>query len=145
MSDCCAKHVPTSVLVCPECGVSGKTVGMKTVWQQVKFPFVLDIVENSYYYCADKNCSVGYFSLAADIPQSQLRASSDIANDKLCYCFDINGADYERALTAGTAPSIKQFVIQKTQSGDCACAIRNPSGQCCLAHFKRLEKSFATS
>ena len=29
--------------------------------------------------------------------------------------------------------------MQRTKAGECACEIRNPSGQCCLANFKHLE------
>ncbi|MCF6204409.1 MAG: hypothetical protein L3J59_12215, partial [Methylococcaceae bacterium] len=61
-------------------------------------------------------------------------------NNKLCYCFDVNVAEYIQALKNNTASEIKNFVIQKTKSGECACEIRNPSGQCCLANFKQLEK-----
>ncbi len=35
--------------------------------------------------------------------------------------------------------------MQRTKAGECACEIRNPSGQCCLANFKRLENEQHTN
>jgi hypothetical protein len=99
-------------------------------------------VSGSYYFCAAKECAVGYFSSDGNsIPKQHLRAFQALLDDKLCYCFDIDSAQYQAALLDNTDAAIKDFVVQKTKSGDCACEIRNPSGQCCLADFKRLEKS----
>ena len=46
-------------------------------------------------------------------------------------CFDIRAND-ALAETAGIA---RQFVIDHTRDGSCICAIRNPSGRCCLKEF----------
>ena len=143
MSDCCSGGSPSSVYECPQCGISCKNISMKTIFHQVKFPDVLDIETDSYYFCADKTCSVGYFSHEGKIiSKQQLRAFAEHEKHKLCYCFDINTEQYIDALKDETAVTIKKFVIQKTKSADCACEIRNPSGQCCLANFKQLEKDF---
>jgi len=116
---------------------------MKTVFHQVKFPDILEIAVDRYYYCGDKACSVGYFSSKGKIiTKNQLRAFSDSKTHKLCYCFDITIEQYVNSLKTGTANTLKNFVIQRTKSSDCACEIRNPSGQCCLINFKQLEKTF---
>lgn len=141
MSSCCSSNSPSYVQACPQCRISSKDISMKTIFHHVKFPDILDVKTSSYYYCADKTCSVGYFSDKGNvIYKHQLRAFSKPENNKLCYCFDINTEQYINALKDETAIEIKKFVIQKTKSGDCACEIRNPSGQCCLANFKHLEK-----
>ena len=143
MSCCCSGDLPPATLECPQCGISCKNISMKTIFHQVKFPDILDIDNDSYYYCADKTCSVGYFSQEGKtISKNQLRAFTELENNKLCYCFDINTEQYVNSLKNETADTIKNFVIQKTKAGDCACEIRNPSGQCCLAKFKQLEKNF---
>ncbi len=142
MSSCCSSGSSPFVQACPQCGVSRKNTSMKTIFHQVKFPDILDIEADSYYFCADKTCSVGYFSQEGKIiSKQQLRAFTELKNNKLCYCFDINAEQYINALKDESAVTIKKFVIQKTKSGDCACEVRNPSGQCCLANFKQLEKN----
>jgi len=140
MSSCCSGDSISTVLACPQCGISSKSIRMKTIYHQVKFPDVLDVETGNYYYCADNDCSVGYFSKEGKIiAKNQLRVFTELKNNKLCYCFDINTEHYVNSLK-DEAAAIKNFVIQKTKVGDCACEIRNPSGQCCLANFKQLEK-----
>ena len=140
---CCDKSIekPKIVALCPKCGLSCKAVAMRTLYHQVKFPENLKIVQDHYYFCRDKNCSIAYFSSSGQlIVKQDLRTLAEIENAKLCYCFDIDSADYTQALKSGSAEQIKAFVLQKTKAADCACAVQNPSGLCCLADFKRLEK-----
>lgn len=140
MSSCCSNHATKIITgICPQCGESCKSVEHKTLYHQVKFPENQTILEDKYYFCAVKNCTVGYFSSTEHIiPKQSLRTYQEIEEDKLCYCFDINTKQYLSALKANNAEKIKNFVIQKTKSGDCACDVKNPSGQCCLAKFKPL-------
>ncbi|NOQ17217.1 MAG: hypothetical protein GQ581_09170 [Methyloprofundus sp.] len=106
----------------------------------MKFPDVINIVEDDYYFCSDSACSIAYFSaLDTRIYKQQLSVFDTTRAAKLCYCFDIDKETYIQALADNSAEKIKQFVIQKTQTGLCACAIKNPSGRCCLAGFKKLE------
>jgi len=142
MSCCCSEGSSDSVVICPQCGISSKNISMKTIFHQVKFPDVLDIETDNYYYCADQSCSVGYFTQQEKIIAKQQLKVFIGQNSRLCYCFDISTEHYVNSLKAGTAEKIKNFVIQKTKLGDCACEIRNPSGQCCLANFKPLDKAF---
>jgi Zinc binding domain len=142
MSGCCPSSSSKIVnQACPQCGTNSKNVEMNTLYHQVKFPENQGIHSDTYYFCPTKNCSIAYFSAAGNrIPKQQLTTYQDIQNDKLCYCFDIDTADYLAALrTTNQAETIKSFVIQRTKSGECACEIRNPSGQCCLAKFKALQ------
>ncbi|MDP2903400.1 MAG: hypothetical protein Q8N96_09885 [Methylovulum sp.] len=147
MSSCCSNHATKIITgMCPQCGESCKSVEHKTLYHQVKFPENQAVFQETYYFCPAKDCSVGYFSSTGHIIAKQsLRTYQEIEDDKLCYCFDINTEQYLSALTANNAEPIKNFVIQKTKSGDCACEIKNPSGQCCLANFKMLEKNNLSS
>jgi hypothetical protein len=117
---------------------------MPTLYHQVRFPENQQIIAGTYYFCASKKCSTGYFSIAGNsVPKQHLRAHQDIQEDKLCYCFDIDAADYLSALNANHAETIKNFVMHRTKSGECACELRNPSGQCCFERFKHLEKEYS--
>ncbi|WAR45968.1 putative iron-sulfur cluster-binding metallochaperone [Methylomonas rapida] len=144
MSDCCCPTQPSTKTqqICPECGSTCKSVGMPTLYHQVRFPENQALIVESYYFCPGKTCSVGYFSsMGHSIPKDWLRSYQDLQNDALCYCFDIDAEQYLSALNAHRAEPIKNFVMQRTKAKECACEIRNPSGQCCLANFKALEKS----
>lgn len=138
MSDCC--NSSSTKQICPECGSSCKSVGMPTLYHQVRFPENLSIVIDSYYFCPAKTCPIAYFANAGNtIPKQHLRSYQAIQNDELCYCFDIDAEQYLAALKDRRAEPIKAFVMQRTKAGECACEIRNPSGQCCLTNFKHLE------
>ena len=141
MSDCCCPNTPAkNKQLCPECGVICKGVAMPTLYHQVRFPENQILITDSYYFCPSKTCAIGYFSSAGNvIDKQQLRSYQAIENDALCYCFDIDAKQYLAALKAHCAEPIKDFVIQRTKAGECACEIRNPSGQCCWANFKHLE------
>ncbi len=144
MSDCCVKKSVTShSYTCPECHQLGNSVSLKTLYHNVRFPENQQILVDSYFYCVDKSCAVAYFSITGKIFAKYLLISAQvqaIEADKLCYCFDISAAQYRSALKENKAERVKNFVIEQTKTGLCACEIRNPSGQCCLAKFKRLEK-----
>lgn len=139
---CCANHsLKIMTETCPKCGDVCRNVENKTLYHQVMFPENQTILEDQYYFCCAKTCTVGYFSNTGHIiSKKRLRTYNEIEGDKLCYCFDISTNQYLSALKANNAEKIKNFVIQKTKSGVCACEIKNPSGQCCLANFKHLEK-----
>ncbi|MDZ4150393.1 MAG: hypothetical protein U1E01_04820 [Methylicorpusculum sp.] len=142
MPDCCDQNSPAiTQQICPECGSSCKSVGMPTLYHQVRFPENLTLICDSFFFCPAKVCSIAYFSNAGNsIPKLHLRSYQAIQKDALCYCFDIDAEQYSSALNDHRAEPIIAFIMRRTQAGECACQIRNPSGQCCLANFKRLQK-----
>ncbi|WP_198159404.1 putative iron-sulfur cluster-binding metallochaperone [Methylomonas lenta] len=142
MSDCCCSNTSTKPKqICPECGSTCKSVGMPTLYHQVRFPENQSLITDSYYFCPAKLCSVGYFSSADNtIPKQHLRSYPAIQNNALCYCFDIDAERYLSALNDHREEPIINFIKQRTKANECACDIRNPSGQCCLANFKNMSQ-----
>ncbi|MGD0958261.1 MAG: hypothetical protein ABSB19_00490 [Methylomonas sp.] len=140
MSDCCPKPADKTLQKCPQCGDVCKPVGIRTLYHQVKFPDNQAIGNAAYFFCPAPLCPIGYFSETGNtIRKQDLRIWPEIQRGMLCYCFDIDAEHFLSAAKTGDAISIKEFVRQHTQSGDCACEIKNPSGLCCLAKFKHFE------
>jgi len=108
--------------------------------QQVQSPHNQRMAEGDYACCTNRDCHVGYFSTSEMIPKTRLRAFQAGHQAMLCYCFDISESAYRAALDDGTAEAIKAFVVQQTKDSLCACECRNPSGRCCLASFRAMEK-----
>jgi len=108
---------------------------------QVQCPDNQTLIDGDYAFCANRDCAVAYFSTSTSIQKSQLRAFQSNQDAMLCYCFDISESTYQAALGNGTAEAMKAFVVQQTKAGLCACESRNPSGRCCLADFRRMEKA----
>ena len=138
---CC--HTPKAASqLCPQCQQKGMAVSQQTMLHQVQFPDNQSITQGEYAFCANRDCEVGYFSASSMIPQALLRAFQPHQHAMLCHCFDISESDYRAALADGRAGAIKSFVVQQTKHKLCACEARNPSGGCCLADFKRMEKAY---
>ncbi len=126
---------------CPACGGHCFPVSRQTMLHQVQFPDNQDIAGDDYTFCANRDCSIGYFSLSHVIPKTGLRAFQSSQHEMLCHCFDISEATYRSALADGSAKAVKAFVVQQTKDKLCACESRNPSGRCCLADFNKMEKA----
>jgi len=109
---------------------------------QMRFPHNQRLEEGNYAFCANRDCTTGYFSALTIIPTSQLRALQPDKEVMLCHCFDISESVYRTALSNGTNKAMKAFVVQQTKEGLCACESRNPSGRCCLASFRQMEKAY---
>jgi len=127
-------------VVCPACGGNCFSVSRQTMLHQVQFPDNQGIDEGGYAFCPNHVCDTGYFSEYHIISKTSLRAFQPNQDAMLCHCFDISEFAYRTALQTGASESIKGFVVQKTKEKLCACESRNPSGRCCLASFKQMEK-----
>lgn len=134
MSSCCQKDQRTEI--CPVNGKSYQRVDQKTLLHMVKQPWHNNIKDQAWYFCDSPDCDVVYFGPDSDyytvadlrVPVAQKSASP---NRVLCYCFDITAEDFKQKPT-----QTRDFVVQQTKAGNCACDIRNPSGRCCLKDFK---------
>ena len=138
---CCHTNMKKGSRACPACGQRCLPVSRQTMLHQVQFPDNQHLAEGEYLFCANRDCTTGYFSPFALIPKSQIRAFQPGQTAMLCHCFDISEAAYRTALADGTAATIRDFVVQQTKEGLCSCESRNPSGRCCLASFRQMEKS----
>ena len=67
--------------------------------------------------------------------------SSNKNQELLCYCFNITKESFINALNEGASKAIKDFVVYQTKNNLCNCEVLNPSKQCCLKDFKKLEQS----
>lgn len=139
MSDCCSPSCGTKrprKHRCPANGVEYSEVSVKTMLHHMRMPWAWAEKKQGYYFCEDPNCDVVYFGEDGSvINKSGVRTSIGVKefseDSPLCYCFGISKADFL------SNPSLRDFVIQKTQSGLCSCETSNPSGRCCLKDFPR--------
>ena len=67
--------------------------------------------------------------------------NTKIDEKTLCYCFNISENAYLEALKTGKGAVLKDFVVFQTKYNYCNCENLNPSKQCCLKEFKKLEIS----
>ena len=124
--------------ICPANGRRYRQVPLRTVLHHVGRPWQRQIPEQGYYFCTDPECEVVYFgddqqTLTRTDLRGPIGQKSTDPQRTICYCFGITAAD-ALAPTDGGRDS-RDYVIERTRIGDCACAIRNPSGRCCLGDF----------
>ena len=133
--DACETPSAPRTARCPINGKRYKAVGFNTVLHHVRRPWERRLTEQGYYFCTDPDCEVVYFgeddsTLSVDELRMEVGHKSSSDDRPLCYCFDITYADIQ---TRGDEP--RDFVVERTRDGSCDCAIRNPSGRCCLKDF----------
>jgi len=138
---CCQTNTKKGRLACPACAQRCVPVSRQTMLHQVQFPRNQNLTEGDYAFCPNHDCIAGYVSPSAMIPKTYMRAFQPGKTAMLCHCFDISEAAYRTALAGGTAAATKDFVVQQTKAGLCSCESRNPSGRCCLASFRQMEKA----
>ena len=120
--------------VCPSCRQKGAPVGVKTILQHIRQPWLHELSSQSYYFCVQAQCDVVYFAMNVEpIHKTGLRTTIGIKEKSnetlLCYCFGVTKAE------AQADSNIKEFVTRQTKAAMCACETANPSGKCCLKDF----------
>lgn len=121
--------------VCPLNGRSYREVPLRTVLHHVCQPWRRSLAGRRYYFCTDPDCDVVYFGADATlIRRADVRTAvgqKSIDPERVvCYCFGVTAADVQASPTA--RHECRAYVVERTKCGDCDCAIRNPSGRCCL-------------
>lgn len=141
MTDCCTitagDNTPPRTAECPRNGRTYTGVERRTVLHHVHRPWARALAHQGYYFCDDPDCDVVYFGedktlLVRDDLRGKVGQKSQDPDKPVCYCFDINAADIQ---TEGLHAQARAFVIEQTRNACCDCAVRNPSGRCCLKDF----------
>lgn len=126
--------------VCPGCGTKGKPVATLTVKSLVKDHARVSI-SATYSFCRRPGCDVVYFAGQSVFNRSDLKVRVGIKETEdpvpLCYCFDYSREDIRRDCGTGNTETIPQKIRAEVKAGFCACAVKNPSGACCLGDITR--------
>lgn len=121
---------------CPKCAQKGKSISIKKMRHHVDdISFLHD--EFEYYVCQNSACEIVYFNIINEFYTYQLnkevgykQSSSQEAN--ICYCYNIKKSDLNE-YTIG-------YIETKMEEYPCECKTRNPYGNCCKKHIKKLMK-----
>ena len=138
---CCSSAAPRKA-PCPSCGHESLAVETLTLLHQLKSPLNRQLPSGKFYFCASTDCDVVYFNQdgkqyhRADLRQ-EVGQKSTASGRLLCYCFDVHADRVHEELEQTGKSATKEFVVEMTKTKQCACDIRNPSGQCCLKDFPK--------
>ena len=129
-------------VICASCGAVGHRVARKTLLHQLKHSELMTLHGASFHFCAKIDCDVVYFGEGgATYTQDQVRQKvgrkSTDRQRTICYCFDVSESGVREELEKTGKSKSKTFVMEQVKLKNCACEIRNPSGQCCLKDFPK--------
>jgi hypothetical protein len=137
-----------TVTACPTCGQRGKRVGTQTV--KALLSVTLRRVYEDYQFCESPTCPVVYFSadgshtfIKNEIRERVFQKEPDTQDVLICYCFQhttgelLSASDTQRS-------DILSDITTGTKTGQCACDLRNPQGDCCLGNIRQFLKQHPT-
>lgn len=139
----CAVTRTPGPTACPGCGAKLRPVPAAHVARHVREAFRGRVpLDAAYGFCPDPGCGVVFAAAGGPaFGPGDLRHppayKSGSADDWLCYCFDVRGAD---ALGPDAAAAVA-YIRERVRAGDCACDVLNPSAGCCLGSIGAYQKS----
>jgi len=123
---------------CPESATDSKKIQHRTIEHLVKQDLVERILDSQYYYCADADCPVVYFSpdgaskFTIDELQLAVFEKDSGKNVNVCYCYDWTRGRIEDEIRETGVSTASKEVAEKVRASLCECDIKNPKGTCCL-------------
>ena len=132
---------------CPITNTRGKKVDSATVKSLlvISLEYVRD---TQYYFCAEKDCDIVYFTddddhhfSIDDIREDVYQKDPHNSDTMICYCFRHTIGDIREKFEDGDDTSIIDSIHRGIKAGQCACDWRNPQGDCCLGNVRLVIKS----
>ena len=128
---------------CPHCGQPGRSVELQTV--KAMLAVSLELVRAAHYnFCSTATCPVVYFADEgeqcfgeADIRERVYQKHPDDDDVMICYCFRHTLRSIRDEWQQTGKSSVLPAITAGTQSGYCACDLRNPQGTCCLGNVRK--------
>ena len=127
-------------LTCPRCGVRGKSVDTQTLKAMLAISLAV-IRPVEYRFCRTVQCPIVYFS-SDGLQTFTERALRERVYQKhpdddavfVCYCFRHTPGAIRAELWVSRVSTTVERVNAGIATGQCACDIRNPQGNCCLGN-----------
>lgn len=130
---------------CPVCGQKGRPVPGQTVKALLSVS-LRQVQDGEYLFCKTADCPVVYYAAdggqtftVVQVREPVYQKEADSPEAPVCYCFRHTVGELSAA-----APESRQAILDDitlgTQTGQCACDLRNPQGSCCLGNVRALVK-----
>lgn len=136
---------PDAPARCPSCARPGPAVAWKTVKALIRTP---PPPQQRHWLCREPACPVVYFGDGGrTIEAHELSVTPGFKGDGrglVCYCFAHRRDEIEDEVSALGRSEILESIRREVRNGHCACALRNPSGKCCLAEVRTIAAATAS-
>lgn len=129
---------------CPTNQQRGRRIGNLTLKAMLARPLT-QVSEADYFFCRVADCPTVYFRADGqqtfDEAQLRERVYQKRPDDDavfVCYCFRHTVGSIRAELRQTGVSTVVEQITAGIQTGQCACDIRNPQGECCLGNVRRL-------
>ena len=142
--------------ICPHCGNKGRLIDTQTVKAMLAIPLYV-VRAARYFFCPTAECPIVYFSedgeqcfVEEELRERVYQKHPTDEDGLICYCFGHTlgaiRAEWQQTsqstvtvtITEAITETITETITAGTQTGQCACDIRNPQGSCCLGNVRRV-------
>lgn len=136
---CCPPNPDTDIaLFCHRCGARGHRVDRLTVSALLTEAAMKRITSADYGFCASVECPTVYFQAGGQaFVESDIRVpvwqKQPPGERMICYCFGENEREIRLEIEDRGQSDVERRVREYIAAGLCACEVRNPRGNCCLA------------
>lgn len=151
---CCFVTDVTPAPARAECPVSktlSRKVQPRTLEHLLKPERAASVQKVQYYFCADPDCKVVYFSsetvpyfTVADVSVKVLAKEKGEDVD-ICYCFNWTRVRIKEEVARTGESTASLQIAKEVKAGNCACDIKNPKGECCLGDVNTFVKSLISN
>ena len=123
---------------CPESGTASRKIQGRTIEHLLKPDRVDEIADTQYYYCADSDCPVVYFtgdderSFTTEDLNVKVFAKDPGGDVNVCYCYDWTRDRIKNELAETGHSTALREIAEKVRAKLCECDIKNPKGTCCV-------------
>ncbi|GAC1438728.1 MAG: copper chaperone Copz family protein [Terriglobales bacterium] len=131
-------------MACPVNGARSKQVDVLTVKSLVR-QLPLGMPNEQYYFCEAPDCDVVYFPFDGQAPTFRredllvrVGAKEKAEPIPVCYCFGFTREAIRHEVAETRHSTIADRITAEVKAGNCACAVKNPSGKCCLGNVARV-------
>jgi len=135
-------------MTCPVSSRRSKQVDLLTVRSLVR-QLPLGMPPTAYYFCDDPACDIVYFPSNSEAPifrRSDLMVRVGVKETQeptpVCYCFGFSRQDIWEEIRKTGKSTAAGRIATEVNAGNCACEVKNPSGNCCLGNVHGVVKQF---
>lgn len=125
---------------CPTCGMSLRSVGVKTVKHLLNYELARPLREGRFLHCPNPECDTVYLRFSPEnstqAPDETFRRA-DIKKRAgpharrrerlVCYCFGYTAGEIEDDARSGHN-LVPSAITKEVRAGNCACEVMNPGG-----------------
>lgn len=128
---------------CPQCKSKGRLVNTQIV--KAMLAISLHAVRPMrYYFCESEGCPVVYFAEESqqwfgeeELRERVYQKHPDDQDILICYCFCHTARSIRDEWQQSGKSTVIETITVGTQTGECACDIRNPQATCCLGNVRQ--------